>query len=685
MLQQEITLLDAFEALQSKETFIDCDFCAADVAEIRYLTERLQLTEVQVLVLAVFFRNKFCGMKPEQISEALGWSSVGILRNERQIDDLVKRRYICKEPNFHKEVVLNLSKAAREAIRNDKPLDNNTMQEEKRFSDMQLIERFETIDEHLRSSDDTLIMARENLPEHIMQQIDAIQTATGWNINEILFFSKLFSNNDSGSSKLFNYQEKRYFQSAIKALLKKRYICSISERGDNFRIMPTILEQLTNGQQLEFPFNFADNEDLFEALSQQFHLRDSSDGLGRGVERIFSETLDDLRKIINLNQHLTFCSTISNLNFDRFEFFTLVYMCHHFINEYSDEICIRSIKVMIGENENGVNRFIISLMKGESPLITDGWIEYKGKDFRGEKFGLTRKSQTTLLGDIKLVKSSIVNAKELKQPDSFAAKTLVYNERERGEVERLADLLKPDNFARVKQRLADNGERKGFVCLFYGAPGTGKTETVQQIARQTGRSLYQINISEINSCWVGESEKNIKRIFDRYRDFAENCTPEPILFFNEADGIFTKRVDTGGANPTVAQMQNAVQNIILQEMETLEGIMIATTNLTQNLDSAMERRILFKIKFDKPETDVKAQIWRTFLPSLTDEQAKSLALRYDFSGGQIENIKRKSVVDNILSGIEPDFDTICDYCSREKLDCGRTRIGFSINNLTINN
>jgi SpoVK/Ycf46/Vps4 family AAA+-type ATPase len=113
-------------------------------------------------------------------------------------------------------------------------------------------------------------------------------------------------------------------------------------------------------------------------------------------------------------------------------------------------------------------------------------------------------------------------------------------------------------------------------------------------------------------------------------------------------------------------------------METLDGILIATTNLTQNLDSAMERRILYKVKFDKPETAVKAQLWQSFIPDLTDEQAEALALRYDFSGGQIENVKRKSVVDNILTGKEVDFEQINDYCTREMLDNKRVRIGFNV-------
>ena len=109
----------------------------------------------------------------------------------------------------------------------------------------------------------------------------------------------------------------------------------------------------------------------------------------------------------------------------------------------------------------------------------------------------------------------------------------------------------------------------------------------------------QVNISEIKSMWVGESEKNIKAIFDRYRVVAKQSKRIPILLFNEADAVIGKRKE--GAERSVDKMENSIQNIILQEMESLEGIMIATTNLVQNMDSAFERRFLYKVKFEKPE------------------------------------------------------------------------------------
>ena len=219
--------------------------------------------------------------------------------------------------------------------------------------------------------------------------------------------------------------------------------------------------------------------------------------------------------------------------------------------------------------------------------------------------------------------------------------------------------------------------RKGFACLFYGAPGTGKTETVYQLARRTGRDLMIVDVSQIKSCWVGESEKNIKAAFNRYRSYVRQSEPAPILLFNEADAVLGIRQE--GAQRAVEKMENSLQNIILQEMEQLDGIMIATTNLTQNLDKAFERRFLYKIEFEKPSTEAKSRIWRSMIPTLDEQTAATLAERYDFSGGQIENIARKRTVDMILRGEEPSFEQLDEYCRSEMLgqpERSRRRIGF---------
>ena len=265
----------------------------------------------------------------------------------------------------------------------------------------------------------------------------------------------------------------------------------------------------------------------------------------------------------------------------------------------------------------------------------------------------------------------LIPSNDIKPRDLF------YNPGEAEQVNRLASLLADATYRSTCERLKESGLRTGFSCIFYGSPGTGKTETVYQLARQTGRALVPINVSEIKSCWVGESEKLIKNVFDKYRKLVQESDIAPILLFNEADAIFGIRREA--ATDAVDKMENAIQNIILQEMEELDGILIATTNLTQNLDKAFERRFLYKIKFNKPLPDVKSKIWKSFLPGLSDEQAAELASGFDFSGGQIENVSRKKVIQTIIEGHEPSFDEVKGYCGEELIDNNngqRKRIGF---------
>ena len=114
----------------------------------------------------------------------------------------------------------------------------------------------------------------------------------------------------------------------------------------------------------------------------------------------------------------------------------------------------------------------------------------------------------------------------------------------------------------------------------------------------------------------------------------------PILLFNECDAFFSKRKDVNSSN--TAQVENSIQNIILEEMENLNGILIATTNLVDNLDPAFERRFLFKIHFENPSVEAKKAIWRYKLPWLTPDKASQLAESYNLSGGEIDNIVRKA-------------------------------------------
>ncbi len=292
---------------------------------------------------------------------------------------------------------------------------------------------------------------------------------------------------------------------------------------------------------------------------------------------------------------------------------------------------------------------------------------------------ITQKAKEMLLGENVDLFTKMGEGSGVIKPEAIIEKEMFYEEKNLAELSRLTSSLQEENLCEIQKRLAQKGLPKGIAVLFYGDAGTGKTETVYQLAKKTGRIILHVDISRAKSCWFGESEKKVKQIFTDYRQLCRACNKEkgkmPILFFNEADAIFSKRKDSNASN--VAQTENTIQNIILEEVEKLDGILIATTNLASNLDVAFERRFLFKIKFENPSVAVKRKIWKSKITFLSEGELTAFAEDYDFTGGQIDNIVRKLTMDEIISGIQPTAKTLSELCKHEKIDNDSTQqIGF---------
>ena len=261
---------------------------------------------------------------------------------------------------------------------------------------------------------------------------------------------------------------------------------------------------------------------------------------------------------------------------------------------------------------------------------------------------------------------------------NITPKQLFFNVEDQKQIDTLYSLLSQENFDSVTGRLEQAGMRKGICILLSGTAGTGKTESVLQIARKTGRPLMQVQVSDIKDKYVGESEKKLAAMFDNYRNSMKEGQKTGILFLNECDQLLSKRLENISAS--VDQMSNAIQNILLEQMERFEGIMICTTNLVQNLDTAFERRFLYKIELGRPCPEARESIWKSMIPDITDFNATYLAQHYDLSGGQIENIARKSIIDIALNGQGSlTLEKYCDYCERERFNlpsASKCRIGF---------
>ena len=254
-------------------------------------------------------------------------------------------------------------------------------------------------------------------------------------------------------------------------------------------------------------------------------------------------------------------------------------------------------------------------------------------------------------------------------------KEIFLDEKIAKDIDQLKNACSSKNFNKIIRDLKKANLPTGIVSILYGYPGTGKTASVYEIAKLTKRDVLQVDISSIQSKWVGESEKNTKAIFTEYKRACELLKTKPILLFNEADAIISKRLDVTDA---IGQMNNTMQNILLEELENFEGIFMATTNLIDNMDDAFSRRFLNKIKFEKPSSKIRMAIWKSKLTDLDDSAYEKLS-KCDLSGGQIENVSRKYLINKILNQKEFDMSEILDYVKEEtnfKSEHSEVKMGF---------
>jgi len=185
------------------------------------------------------------------------------------------------------------------------------------------------------------------------------------------------------------------------------------------------------------------------------------------------------------------------------------------------------------------------------------------------------------------------------------------------------------------------GKRKGIDAriIFYGVAGTGKTMTAMSLAKTLKKPILSFDCSKILSMYIGESEKNVRKIFDDFKELSHKAKVEPILLLNEADQFLSSRVE--GQGSSADKMHNQMQNIFLEQIEQFEGILIATTNLLGTIDKAFSRRFNYKIEFKKPGRKQRLRLWQFMLPEGADYEESfdiKALLGYELTGGQINLI-----------------------------------------------
>jgi AAA+ superfamily predicted ATPase len=393
----------------------------------------------------------------------------------------------------------------------------------------------------------------------------------------------------------------------------------------------------------------------------------------------YREMCEEVDSLLAENKEVPFILQFRGFKLPINESIILLHVCSQFVNYEKSVSLISLCKAMYNDTESQLAQRR-AFINGKTALQKHNLVDLESENFQSDKnICLTEYASDLFFKEDKdLFLGQESKDKDIIPHTSIIQKNLFFNEKERKNLEFLTDLLRQDHYNSVVNRLRDQGMSPGITILFHGYPGTGKTESVYQICKTTERNIKRIEISETKSKWYGQSEKLIKNVFDSYRKSVDTSDITPVLLFDEADGIFSTRKTIGSSS--VDQTENATQNILLSEISEFHGILLATTNLTKNLDKAFERRFLYKIFFEKPDTHTKSLIWKDKIPMLSEDEGLLLSGRYDLSGGQIDNVCKKFVLKQILTGNTPDLKEIEEYCQEEFLDkkSERRKIGFTI-------
>ena len=455
----------------------------------------------------------------------------------------------------------------------------------------------------------------------------------------------------------------KYLNIAYK-LEKKGFIALAEERrrGRSSRISPEfnvddmIFNKLILGYDYLDDVDFSDIYSVVKVIAELIYKKDDKKltefRLVSEANRVFDK--------LDIKEEFT----KAILKYSTKEKLLLMYLIYEYIDGNSGERANRICEIFFDDLSHRA-RYLESILKEELDIFKDKLVQLE------ERSGLFDSST-----DIQLTPKAIallLQSKDKNKKQEFKAqftkhikfnslkKEIFLDERVARDINQLKDVCSSKNFNKIVKDLKKANLPSGIVSIFYGFAGTGKTASVYEIAKLTKRDVLQVDISSIQSKWVGESEKNTKAIFDEYYKACEILKSKPILLFNEADAIISKRLDV---NDAVSQMNNTMQNILLEELENFDGIFMATTNLIDNMDDAFSRRFLNKIKFDRPTAKTREHIWKSKLPELEYKIYEKLS-KYDLSGGQIENVTRKYLINKILNQKEFDFDEILEYIKEE--------------------
>lgn len=542
------------------------------------------------------------------------------------------------------------------------------------------IEIIETIYKHSKDS-----LLREPFFEIVENEVKHLSTLCQLTpLQTVLFANAIILGYDSSniqsiithlgfeSYKILSYKDE------FKVLFEREFLRGERSRGEinpnHYKVSEYVIQKIFNNQRFEVKVK--EEMGFFDKLKEFNEVIEEVSNDSLPLELL----LDKIDLLRNEFQNVSIFQEINISKFSNFDLFFFLKTLWDAIeagdNDYNTNV--HETTKTFYKSTNDQYRNIRFILNGNSKLIAYNYVALSKHNFRNIVYAGLSDAVEKLVHKyegVQLGKMEDPN-EELMQHKKLAQKELFYNPEEAVEVFKLQEIIKEKSFQKLQKNFEKKGLKPAVSVLFYGDPGTGKTETAYQIAKATGRNIMKVDISATRSMWYGESQKLMKKIFTDYEAIRKEEKKCPILLFNEADAIIGKRREAGSSS--LSETENAIQNILLEELENFHGILFATTNLQENLDAAFERRFLFKIQLKKPESLAASLIWKTKIPSLSEQEAQKLAEVFRFSGGEMDNIARKILMDELLFAQKPELDKIWNYCESEHWDKNKQlqKIGF---------
>lgn len=387
--------------------------------------------------------------------------------------------------------------------------------------------------------------------------------------------------------------------------------------------------------------------------------------------------IERIKGLEMLNRHLSIVHEMKGFSFiERVVFYQ---QCDFTQNVGGRQIFMKPLQLIL-QTDAEVAEWISKFLNGECKIVTEGFITIdRAEDLADYTIFLGDRGTELLFGKnlcepfkIKKKEEDLKKKGNIKAPEDIVGKELVFCKKTQEQYDEINYVLQEKNYQRLVKNLKEAKLLSGLTCLFFGESGTGKTESSLQLAKASGRKIISVNIEDTKSQWYAESEKKIAEVFDNYYEVAAKEKLKPILLFNEADAVFANRVRSATGTE---QTDNRIIDILLNKLDTWEGILFATTNNQDYLDKAFYRRFLYKMEFEFPDEDVRYKLLMTKIPGIKENEAKKLA-KMRLSGSNIDNIVKKLCIAKLKH--KQTFELMERLCEEElSLTGNKKSVGFT--------